>query len=121
VIALVGAVALAGCGSESGGGSASESTTSAAPSPTESEASPVPDGPACGEVWQDGRTLPGGYKGCREGDAYVRAERRYCEFGKPLITYADHFYAVRAGRIHETSSSLERDRGYKSALASCMA
>jgi hypothetical protein len=124
VIVLLGAVSLAGCGSESStgeDGSAAESTSNASSSPSASEASSVPEGPACDAVWQDGATLPGRYRGCRQDDTYVKADKRYCEFGKPLITFEDHFYAVRAGRIHETASSLEGDRGYKSAMASCMA
>ncbi len=42
-------------------------------------------------MWVDGAKLPGGYQDCYDGDVRVKADGRYCEFGKPLITYDDSF------------------------------
>jgi hypothetical protein len=79
------------------------------------------DWPQCAEVWQDGGRLPRGYQGCREGDTAVPADARGCSFGRPLVTYAGRFYAVPSGVVHETSGPLAKDRGYRSAMASCTA
>jgi hypothetical protein len=70
-------------------------------------------------VWRDGVTLPHTYAGCVAGGDEVAVQDRPCEFGKRLVTYADHFYAVRSGTIHRTRGPLEKDRGYRAAMASC--
>jgi hypothetical protein len=88
--------------------------------PTET-VDPSANWPACGGVWKDGARLPAGYAGCREGDAGVPADKTGCSFGRPIITYADRFYGVPTGVIHETSGPLEKDRGYRSDMASCRA
>jgi hypothetical protein len=129
---------LSACGSDDGGDatdpgastsasetpseSASDTPTEAPPTtePTET-ADPTADWPACDGVWSDGAQLPHGYKGCKEGDTAVKAESRGCSFGRPLVTYADRFYGVPSGLIHETMGSLKKDPGYRSALASCTA
>lgn len=97
----------------SGDASASASPTSASASPT------APPLPACEQVWQAGAKLPGGYAGCLEGDQEVAADGRYCEFGKPLVTYADRFYAVPGGTIAEGTSPLRSDPGYRKVLRTC--
>ncbi len=51
----------------------------------------------------------------------MKSQSRSCSFGRPLVTYADRFYAVPTGVIHETDGPLKQDRGYRSALASCTA
>lgn len=110
---------LAGCGDNSDAESASDPTpTESAVTETTKSADRLPD---CADVWQDGETMPAGYRGCLDGDTKVARESRYCEFGKPLLTYADRFYAVPRGTIHEVRGSLEKDRGYRRALASCTA
>lgn len=140
------ATGLSACGSDEGEGaeqsSAVETTETAgetdSESPSESElpqetptpiesqtptASPTEevgaDWPACGEVWVDDARMPGGYAGCREGETAVPAEKRGCAFGRPLITYDDRFWGVPTGVIHEADGPLERDRAYRSDLASC--
>ena len=75
--------------------------------------------PQCGDIWQAGETLPSAYKRCFEGDTAVKASSRYCEFGKPLITYDDRFYAVRDGRIAEATEPFADDDGYQDVLAKC--
>ena len=90
---------LAGCGDDDGttatdpGSEPTVSDTASATasdvadeSPTESE---TPKAPQCADVWVDGAKLPGGYQDCYDGDARVKADGRYCEFGKMLITYDD--------------------------------
>ncbi|HET7194656.1 MAG TPA: hypothetical protein VFI99_06650 [Nocardioides sp.] len=44
-----------------------------------------------------------------------------CSSGQRMVRYGDHFYAVPGGTINETKSSLEDDRGYRKAVASCRA
>ncbi len=129
---------LSACGDDDGDatdpGSSSDSSSDASESPTDtpSEAptdepsvepteDPSADWPECATTWRDGSRLPRAYQGCREGDTGVKADSRFCSFGRPLVTYADRFYAVPTGVIHETSGPLKKDRGYQSALASCTA
>lgn len=115
------------CGGD-GGVSAADpapTTSSAAAeegSAEEGSASASPDdvtGPQCSEVWVAGAQLPGGYRGCYDDTERVRAGGRYCEFGKPLLTYADRFYAVRGGRIAEAAKPFASDPGYQDVLAKC--
>lgn len=128
---------LSACGSDEGGeGTDPEPTTSASDSPSESASDtptdaptdeptettdPTADWPACDSVWSDGAQLPRGYQGCKDGETAVKADSRSCSFGRPLVTYADRFYGVPTGVIHETPGPLEKDRGYRSALSSCTA
>lgn len=74
---------------------------------------------ACDEVWREGGTLPRNYHGCLEGGVVVRAQSRYCEFGRPLLVHEDRFYAVRGGRIAQAEPSLRQDPAYQRVLATC--
>jgi hypothetical protein len=121
-------VTLAGCGDDdtSATDAGSDPTTSAStPSesatPTESAtAEPEPAGPSCDEVWVDGAKLPGGYQDCYAADGKrMKANGRYCEFGKPLVTYADSFWAVPGGPVHEVEGALLDDPDYTQALRKC--
>ena len=128
---------LSACGDDNGDatdpGSSSDSSNDASESPAETPTGateepsveptedPSADWPKCATTWRDGSRLPRAYQGCREGDTGVKADSRFCSFGRPLVTYADRFYAVPTGVIHETSGPLKKDRGYQSALASCTA
>jgi hypothetical protein len=38
-----------------------------------------------------------------------------------MVSYGDRFYAVLGGTIHAAESSLDDDRGYRNAVASCRA
>jgi hypothetical protein len=114
-----------GSSSDTPSGSASESATDTpteAPTdqPTATE-DPTADWPKCASVWTAGAALPRAYEGCRESGTAVKADSRMCSFGRPLVTYADRFYAVPTGVIHETAGPLKKDRAYQSALASCTA
>ncbi|MGI8646532.1 MAG: hypothetical protein ACR2JD_09475 [Nocardioides sp.] len=125
-------VALAGCGGDDGSTvtdpgsdpSTTETTTEATPSASDSAtASPsesaTPKGPQCADMWVDEAKLPGGYQDCYDGDQRVKADGRYCEFGKKLITYDNRFWAVPAGPIHEVSGKLLDDVDYRDALMKC--
>lgn len=121
---------LAGCGGDDGDEvatdpAATSSASSEAPPSGDASASasssPAADagGPDCAEVWVAGGTLPRGYQECYEGDERVQANGRYCEFGKPLITYGDRFWAVPGGRIGESRGALLEDAAYEDALRKC--
>jgi len=125
-------VALSGCGGDDGSTvtdpgsdpSTTETTTQATPSASESATatpseSEKPKGPRCADVWVDGAKLPGGYQDCYDGDQRVKADGRYCEFGKMLITHDNRFWAVPAGPIHEVPAKLLDDAGYRDALRKC--
>lgn len=118
---------LVGCGSDG-----DDNATDPAPAPTSASATPSesmptesptssepPKGPVCDEVWVDGGKLPGGYQDCYADDKRVKANGRYCEFGKTLVTHQDRFWAVPGGRISEVSGKLLADAGYRDALAKC--
>jgi hypothetical protein len=115
-------VLVAGCGGDHATDAATDpAPTASSPSAASPSASPSsrPASPQCAEVWQAGETLPRGYDGCYEGERRVRANGRYCEFGKPLLTYDDRFYAVRGGRIAEAEKPFGQDAGYQGVLATC--
>lgn len=123
---------LSACGDDGADATDPGSSSSASDSPSESAApsespteepptDPSADWPECDSVWSDGARLPRGYAGCRDGEKAVKADGRECSFGRPLITYAKRFYAVPTGVIHETPGPLEKDAGYRSAIASCTA
>ncbi len=110
---------LAGCGEATS--AVDDSTTP----PTEpASTSPVveePTEPQCADVWVKKGKLPRQYDGCYEGAEKVKADRTMCSFGRPIITYVDRFYAVPSGTIHRVRGSLQDNRGYLSAMKSCMA
>ena len=118
---------LAGCSGDDPDSTATDpagETSSATASPTESATSEPteseePKEPQCADVWVDGAKLPGGYQDCYEGDQRVKADGRYCEFGKPLITYDNSFWAVPGGIIHEVEGKLLDDAGYRDSLHKC--
>ena len=121
-------VALSGCGGDDGSAvtdpSTTETTTEATPSPSESATpspseSANPKEPQCTDVWVEESKLPGGYQDCYDGDQRVKADGRYCEFGKMLITYDNGFWAVPAGPIHEVPGKLLDDAHYRQALMQC--
>lgn len=145
---LLSAVLLGGCGDDGDdtasdpGGSASgtasdtasdtgsvspstETSAPAEPTPSESELSPsasdepLPDWPACGEVWVKGKKLPADYRGCLDEGTAVKAKDQYCEFGKKLVTYGDRFWGVRGGRVNDAGGPLKDSKDYRDDLASC--
>jgi hypothetical protein len=117
-------VTLAGCGGDDGDTVSDPgdepATSEASQTATASATKPAkPKGPQCADVWVAGAKLPGGYQDCYDGDRRVKADGRYCEFGKTLVTYADRFWAVPGGPIHEVPGKLLDDAHYRDALAKC--
>lgn len=115
---------LVGCGGDDGDQVATDpgTTTSASPSasdPPSGSPSAGGQGPDCATTWVAGGTLPRGYQECDRDGERVKADGRYCEFGKPLITYDDRFWAVPGGRIGESEGRLLDDAAYKDALRKC--
>jgi hypothetical protein len=119
--ALVPALALAalcagGCGSDS----AESGNDATSPSATGSSA-PAVAAAACSAVWKDGAQLPRTYRGCSEDDQLVKPDVLGCSSGQRMVRYADRYYAVYGGTVHEASPSLEKDRDYRAAVLSCRA
>ncbi|MBJ7358170.1 hypothetical protein [Nocardioides sp.] len=132
---------LGGCGDDTatdpsaadGSGSSSSESPSASvdtsepaePTPSESPivptetAEPLPDWPACTDIWVEGAKLPADYKGCLEDQTAVKAKNQYCEFGKKLVTYGDRFWAVRGGLVNDAGGPLKDSADYRDDLASC--
>jgi hypothetical protein len=114
-VVAVALLALTGCGEDTAGQEAEGASSPASPSAS----SGAPD---CDAVWRDGNELPRSYSGCNDSDeGFVAAEKLGCSSGQRMVSYGDHFYAVLGGTIHGTESSLEDDRGYRNAVASCRA
>ncbi|MBB6629030.1 hypothetical protein H5V45_17015 [Nocardioides sp. KIGAM211] len=138
--ALVTALAggLTACGDDAGtAADPGASSTAASPSATTSDepsdepsddpgessssatSEPAPDGPACDDVWKAGERLARGYQGCVQDGEFVKRDLLGCSSGQRLSRYADHFWAAVGGEIHETESVLDKDRGYRDAVARC--
>ena len=103
------------CGDDSNTATDTSPTT---PGATSTSNRPDPS-PQCDTVWVAGKSLQGGYQGCYEGTKLVKASGRYCEFGKPLFTYDERFYAVPRGRIIEATKPFAQDARYQDTLAKC--
>lgn len=106
-------LALSACGEQS-----DEPAATAEPTQKASSA-PSSDLPACDEVWVGGQDLPGKYRGCFDGSAEVPADGRECSFGKPLVTYADEYYALPGEVVNHVEEGLDSNEAYQSALAAC--
>jgi hypothetical protein len=125
------AVLSGGCGDDSTGtqgidpspsavASSDAASGSATPTSTPSSTAPsTPDWPECDEVWVDGQKLPGVYRGCLRDGQPVKAQKQFCEFGKPLVTFANKFWAVPDGPVHEVATTLAKDPGWHKALRQC--
>jgi hypothetical protein len=97
----------------------SEPSPSDSPIEPDDSAEPLPDWPACDDVWVKDKTLPGAYKGCLQGDIAVKALQEYCEFGKKLVLYNDRFWAVRGGKVNDADGPLKDSKDFRDDLASC--
>jgi hypothetical protein len=96
-----------------------EPTPSSSPiEPTETT-EPLPDWPACADIWIEDARLPKDYRGCLEGGTPVKAKNQYCEFGQKLVTYGDRFWAVRGGKVNDAKGPLKDSADYRDDLASC--
>lgn len=123
-LVLVVPALLTGCGDDEAapqGAADPTSSSPSSPSASEEESSAPADAPACGDVWSEGSTLPRRYQGCVDGGTFVEADARPCSSGQRMVRYADHFYGVLGGTVHETAQPLGKDRGYRAAMRSCTA
>lgn len=121
-LALLASVGLTSCGDEeptATGSSSSSDPSSTAPSES---MEPAPPGtPECSEIWQDGHRVPRFYAGCADEGAYVKREAIGCSSGQRMVTYADRFYAVLGGDVHEATEPLEQDDDYTASVRRCRA
>ncbi len=121
---------LSACGS-SDGVSASDDPSSAVPSESPSEsvsASPedtegptdtaTTTEPQCEQVWVADQPMPNGYKGCYEGETFVKVQSQRCAFGAKLYTHAERFYAAQFKQINETDG-LSDSEAYQKARTQC--
>ena len=145
------AVALGGCGggddpasaptsgassaSPSSSSSAAESDSAPAPgSPSDSDSSSPtadpsddttaaaqPGAPRCASLWTAGGRIPRVYSGCNDGDTFVARDTLACSSGQRLARFGDRFYGVLGGTVTRSTSSLDTDKGYRDAVASCRA
>lgn len=106
---------LSGCGDDA----ATEPVATPGSTTSSTGSTPLPDGPACEEVWADGQDLPRSYRGCVEGSAWVAADSRRCESGQVIVIYADRYYAAKGNVVNDMGGSLEQDEQYQRALRSC--
>jgi len=119
LVLVLAALCLSACGSDEP--DTKDAVASDSPSPSAGESMP-PGTPDCSTVWQDGATIPRGYKGCAdEGQAYVRLDGLSCSSGQLIIRFDDQFYGVAGGEVHEATAPLDRDREYRAAVLRCRA
>lgn len=115
VLASLLSLVLSGCGDDT----TAEPDATSGSTPESTETTPVPDGPACEEVWADGQDLPRSYQGCVEGSAWVAADSRRCESGQVIVIYADRFYGAKGAVVNDMGESLEQNQQYQRAVRSC--
>jgi hypothetical protein len=116
-------LALAGCGDDvSGpGNAAADDETSSTASVSATGSPTAPALAACADVWQEGQDLPGNYRGCLDGTTEVRPEIVDCSSGQRIVTYDDHYWAVRGHRIGYAPDGLRNDKHYAQVLYGCRA
>lgn len=130
------ALGLGGCGTDDSSSVASDDTPAAtssssspAPTPPSSTSAaaapsdtPPPGTPDCAAVWRDGAKIPRAYRGCVDADgAYVAKDGLGCSSGQTIIRFADRFYGVAGGTVHEATRPLLSDRDYRAAVVRCRA
>lgn len=119
--ALMASALLSSCGSDDTAEDPAASGPSASPTVASTPTADAPDLPACAEVWQEGGTLPRSYDGCAEDGESVERDVVRCSSGQTMVRYADRFYGVLGGKIHQTEGPLSEDRAYRRAVRSCTA
>ncbi|MCW2800054.1 MAG: hypothetical protein JWQ70_1526 [Aeromicrobium sp.] len=117
-VTLLTLLLLGACQSSDGGKpSATDTTTSATSSaPT----TPVPSGPSCTGIWQQGMTLPKTYTRCVVDGALGAQDVTKCKDGTQLVAYADAYYANTGGTIKKpTIAPMQDTPAFAKAYASC--
>jgi hypothetical protein len=118
------ALCVFGCGgSGSSDPDAAGTDPTGSPEPSVSDSATPADGPACDTVWQEGATLPRGYRGCVDtAGTLVPRDVLGCSSGQRLVSHADRYWAVLGGTIHEAATTpLADDPDYRTAVRSCRA
>lgn len=113
---------LGGCGEDSDAPSSATGSSETADSDSSESGTPTTpahEGPSCEEVWVAGSKLPQAYRGCLEGETWVRAEAEHCASGQVLVTYADRYYAAKGAVVNDVGESLAKNAKYQQALRSC--
>jgi hypothetical protein len=143
VVLTCGLVVLVGCGDEGSDGAeqpegsvtASDSsgpseTPSDGPSDSPTPGEDVPSAspsqeprtdPACDSVWVEGKRFTTPYKGCFNGERWVKARPFYCSFGGKLVTYDQQFWATPGKPVRHAPGGLGKDPDYQQALGACTA
>ncbi|WP_182523989.1 hypothetical protein [Nocardioides dongkuii] len=123
VLSLTAGAALllgaAGCGEDTSTGATDEPSGSSSASPT---SDPSADAlPSCESVWVEGADLPKAYDGCAADGTTVPVEIVECSSGQRIVTYDDHYWALRGHRIGHAPAGLDEDKAYARVLYSCRA
>lgn len=79
-----------------------------------------PSGPACGDIWQAGETLPDNYTSCVLDGAVAPQEVYQCSDESKLVAFNDSMYAVTGGVIVAPDVAPMQDtEEYGKAYAEC--
>jgi hypothetical protein len=70
-------------------------------------------------VWVDGNALPESYKGCVDGDIWVKAESTRCDSGQVLIVYGDRYYGAKGAVVNDVGTALQESAQYRRAVRAC--
>lgn len=101
--------------------SPSPSDSASASATDDASAAAEPGAPDCASVWTAGGSIPRVYSGCNDGDIFVVRDTLACSSGQRFVRFDDRFYGVLGGTASAAKSSLDTDKGYRDALASCRA
>ncbi len=101
--------------------SASDSSSPTADPSDDTTAAAQPGAPRCASLWTAGGRIPRVYSGCNDGDTFVARDTLACSSGQRLARFGDRFYGVLGGTVTKSRSSLDADKGYRDAVASCRA
>jgi len=120
---VAGLVLLAGCGNA---GTPAANAKPKSPTPAASSSSPATPStapkpkplPRCSDIWVADKRLPGGYHGCAPAGPLPNADQYYCESGQVLVTFQNHFFAARTGRIFH-SDDVRHDSRWHQKLTTC--
>ncbi|TIC87404.1 hypothetical protein E8D34_09740 [Nocardioides sp. GY 10113] len=113
-------VALAGCGGDDTAATdpVAEPTTESTESTGAGDDATLPD---CSAVWQEGADLPSEYGGCAAEGAAVEPTIIECSSGQRVVTYDDHYWALRGNVIGFAADGLKDDPAYKKMIYACLA
>src|SRR6187401_1423828 len=73
---------------------------------------------SCSDVWQDGKTLPANYEGCKLPDGSLQVATFHDCGGRKLNTYGNA-WAFAGGEIHQVTGEVAADPAYRLAFNNC--